>query len=171
MEAYTVRKRFPEWIRVKSKLHEIGRTPHIKEGEIWWCAVGENIGVEINGKNKVFSRPVLVLRKYNKYSFLAVPLTSRSHQDNWHAAFEFKGKEQFACLTQVRGMSASRLYDKMGEVSSESLAIVARGFHDLHFPQKYSLVLRLGWCGYPRKSTPIIAHIIAKVKALFGKKS
>ena len=34
-------------------MHNTGRLPAIKEGEIWWCAMGENIGVEINGKNEI----------------------------------------------------------------------------------------------------------------------
>ena len=56
-------KRFNEWIRIKEKLHQVGRTPHNLEGEIWWSAVGENVGVEINGKGDVFSRPVLIMKK------------------------------------------------------------------------------------------------------------
>lgn len=47
-----------------------------KEGEIWWAYLGLNIGFEIDGKGKDFSRPVLVLKKYNGYSFLALPLST-----------------------------------------------------------------------------------------------
>ena len=52
------KKRFPEWMKLKEKLHRIGRIRTIHEGEVWWAAVGENIGVEINGKNEGFTRPV-----------------------------------------------------------------------------------------------------------------
>ena len=48
---------FNEWNQLKQKLHNSHRIPRIKEHEIWWCAVGKNIGVEINGKNQVLSRP------------------------------------------------------------------------------------------------------------------
>ena len=47
-----------------------------KEGEIWFCSVGANIGTEICGKNKYFDRPVLILRKSGR-SFICLPLTSK----------------------------------------------------------------------------------------------
>lgn len=59
-------KRFVKWIILKEKLHNIGRLRTIHEGEIWWCAMGENVGVEINGKHDVFSRPVLVFKKLSR---------------------------------------------------------------------------------------------------------
>lgn len=44
-------KRFLKWIGLKEKLDSIQiKPPFFKEGEIWWCRIGENIGVEINGK-------------------------------------------------------------------------------------------------------------------------
>lgn len=55
-------KRFDEWNEVKKNTHSFGRVPAIKKGEIWWCAMGENVGVEINGKSEVFSRPVLIFK-------------------------------------------------------------------------------------------------------------
>jgi hypothetical protein len=47
-----------------------------REGEIWWVRLGRNIGYEANGKSQEFTRPVIVLKKYNQYSFLALPLTT-----------------------------------------------------------------------------------------------
>lgn len=41
-------KHFDEWNEVKKHRHNSGRVPVIKDGEIWWCAMGENIEVEIN---------------------------------------------------------------------------------------------------------------------------
>ncbi len=46
-------KRFQDWIKVKEGLHEGDALRTIKEGEIWWCGVGENVGVEINGKGMI----------------------------------------------------------------------------------------------------------------------
>lgn len=56
-------KKFDEWIELEEKLHDINHLRAIHEGEVWWCAMGENIGIEINGKNEVFSRPVLIFKK------------------------------------------------------------------------------------------------------------
>jgi len=42
-------KKFLEWIGLKEKLHNHEHIPPLfREGEIWWCYMGENIGVEVN---------------------------------------------------------------------------------------------------------------------------
>ena len=41
---------FIEWMSLKRKLKNINQFPLFKEGSIWWASVGENIGIEINGK-------------------------------------------------------------------------------------------------------------------------
>ena len=80
-------KRFNEWIRLKRKIHYRGRETDFSEGEVWWCGCGENVGVEINGKNRYFSRPVLIFRKLDKKSFMGIPLTSRSKRGTWYVPF------------------------------------------------------------------------------------
>ncbi len=69
-------KDFVGWIKIKEKLHNAGRIRSINEGDVWWYAAGENIRTEINGKSKRFSRPVLIVKKFGKYSFWGVPLTA-----------------------------------------------------------------------------------------------
>lgn len=126
-------KEFKEWIIVKENVHVVGRTPDIREGEIWWCAIGENVGIEINGKNEVFSRPVLIMKKLSRYGFLGVPLTSQEHIGSWYVSFKFKEKMQFASLAQIRVLSVSRLYKKMGMVPDSDLQTVKDGFKKLYF--------------------------------------
>ena len=41
-------KQFEQWIGVKSDLHNSGIFRDIKEGEVWWCSMGVNVGVEID---------------------------------------------------------------------------------------------------------------------------
>ena len=105
----------------------------VKGGEIWWCAVGENVGVEINGKNEEFSRPVLVLKKLSKYGFMGIPLTSQEHVGSWYVEFVFQDKKQTAVLAQARVISVFRLYKKMGTVPNSDLEMVKRGFRKLYF--------------------------------------
>ncbi|MBR2601054.1 type II toxin-antitoxin system PemK/MazF family toxin [Candidatus Saccharibacteria bacterium] len=109
-------KNFDGWMDLKEELHSEARMPRISEGEIWWCAIGENVGVEINGKSNAFSRPVLVLKKFSKQGFLCIPLTSQKHEGDWYAKFIFQGKEQHAALCQSRTISVSRLYKKLGDL-------------------------------------------------------
>lgn len=126
------KKYFGDWIDLKSKLHYMGVPRKFKEGDVWWCAVGENVGVEINGKNKEFSRPVLVLKKLSQFGFLGVPLTSQEHKGTWYVPFMFKDRKQIAVLSQVRTFSVFRLYEKMGAVPDSDLELVRAGFHRLY---------------------------------------
>ena len=126
-------KRFDEWNDVKIVKHYENIPHSTKEGEVWWCAIGENIGIEINGKSETFSRPVLVMKKLSKQGFLGVPLTSKPHDGNWYAAFKFKDKMQYAALCQIRVFSVSRLYKKMGTIPCSDLQFVRDGFHKLYF--------------------------------------
>lgn len=125
-------KHFDEWNEAKKGTHMLGRTPAFKEGEIWWCAMGENIGVEINGKNEKFSRPVLIMKKISRFGFMGIPLTSQKHEGSWYAPFIFRNKKQIAVLAQARIMSASRLYNRMGTLPSFDLATIKASFSKLY---------------------------------------
>jgi len=125
-------KQFNKWRDVKAKLHYLSKGPMINEGEVYWCAFGENIGAEINGKNRAFSRLVLVLKKLSAITFLGVPLTSKLHTGTWYVDFRFLGNDEVAVLSQIRVLSVNRLYDKMGEVDKVDLSKIREGFHRLY---------------------------------------
>jgi len=57
-------KRFDEWIKQKKKLdsHDSTDSLYVKEREVWWISIGVNVGAEIDGKNELFERPVLIFR-------------------------------------------------------------------------------------------------------------
>lgn len=128
------KKNFKGWIKIKEALHLRGRLCDIKEGEVWWSSVGENVGVEICGKGKSYTRPVVVLRKIGRYSFWAVPLTSKQHKGSWYVSFEFQGNKETAVISQIQCMSVSRLHRRMGQLSVSDYELVYEGF--LNFAAK-----------------------------------
>lgn len=71
-----------------------------KEREVWWCSIGMNIGVEIYGKGKKFTRPVLIFRKFNKDSFLGIPFTSQPKDGIWYVPLYVGGVEARAILAK-----------------------------------------------------------------------
>lgn len=122
---------FRDWIEVKINVYARGRARSFSEGEIWWCAMGRNVGVEINGKSKEFARPVVVLRKLNKFSFMAIPLTSQVHIGSWYVCFKFRGLVERAVLAQARVVSTARLYRRVGRADETDLSRIREGFHNL----------------------------------------
>lgn len=129
------REQFKIWIGLKESLHNMGRLRTIHEGDIWWCAMGENIGIEINGKNEVFSCSVLVFKRLSRYGFMDIPLTSQHHIGNWYVPFVFKDRLEVAVLAQARVMSVARLYKRMGTIPDSDFETVRQGFAKLYIRQ------------------------------------
>lgn len=120
-------KDFDSWNNFK-KITENKNRPIIKEGDIWWCRMGLNIGVEEDGKGENFRRPVLVLKKYSSEIVFVVPLTSQNKNSNWYNKFSFKGKEQTAVLNQARPIDVKRLDQFMGQLSFNTLREIKEKF-------------------------------------------
>lgn len=127
-------KNFLKWIGVKQKIHQTGSRPtFFKEGDIWWCAVGENVGVEINGKGETFSRPVFVYKKLSREGFVGIPLSTKNKEGSWYIQFTFREKVVCANLAQVKVFSASRMLDKMGALDEGDIEKIKSGFLRLYF--------------------------------------
>lgn len=126
-------KRFLEWIGLKERLYnQEHRPPLFKEGEIWWCYLGENIGTEVNGKGTQFTRPVLIFRKYDRLSFFAIPLTTKNKSGTWYCSFKHGGKLQTAQLAQGRVVSYKRFKERIGKIDSVDYKKIKEAFFILH---------------------------------------
>ena len=124
-------KDFKKWNTEKEKLHGRERVPFFHEREIWWCSLGLNIGFEQDGKNDNFERPVLVLRRFNKYVLWILPLTSKDKSGNYYFQFEHEGRKSAIILTQLRLISSKRLLRKMGMLSEENFENVKKRIIEL----------------------------------------
>ena len=91
-----------------------------------WCSCGENVGVEINGKSRLFTRPVLVYKKLSRFGFIGIPLTSQKKTGSWYVEYTFQGKRQTAVLSQVRAFSVSRLSSRMGELDYHDRSMIRK---------------------------------------------
>jgi hypothetical protein len=74
-------KDFNNWNKLKIEIEKskLEDSVYFYEREIWWCHLGENLGIESCGKGSKFSRPVLIIKKYNKHHCIVTPTTTRSH--------------------------------------------------------------------------------------------
>jgi len=112
------KKDFDKWNEQKKKIHHSDlKDVFVKDREIWFCRMGENIGFEEDGKGDEFLRPVLVYKKFSKDVFLGIPLTTKEKKNIFHFSFEFKGKISTAILSQIRLFDKKRLKYKIGRVS------------------------------------------------------
>ena len=123
-----------EWNNFKKYLYskELNEVSRIKEGEIWWVAIGENIGVEVNGKSEYFTRPVLVLKTLSPYGFMGLPLTTKSHGGTWYLRNRSSTKRSYFALSQARIFSTKRVFGRFGTISNDELRYIRRKFVELY---------------------------------------
>jgi mRNA interferase MazF len=95
-------KDFDRWNKKKKVLNKADFIDYVHEREVWWCALGVNVGVEADGKHDNFERPVLVLRKFSRDAVLVVPLTSRVKRNRYYAPFMHGGNMFAAVISQMR---------------------------------------------------------------------
>lgn len=117
-------KIFEDWIKYKFKLSALKRTYQIKEGEVYWCSLGVNVGDEENGKGVNFRRPVLIFKKFNNNIFLGIPLTTKNKVNKYYIEVNIKGITQSAMISQIRIIDTKRLDDKIGYVSKKDFTLV-----------------------------------------------
>jgi mRNA interferase MazF len=111
---------FDHWNAVKKKIETHRQLIFFAEHEIWWCSLGKNIGHEQDGKNHLFERPVLILRKFSQRLFLAIPLTSSLKNNMYSFLYSFNGLQRSAVLSQIRLLDAKRLQRKIGMMNQEN---------------------------------------------------
>jgi mRNA interferase MazF len=102
------------WIEKKIKIDEFADILFFQEREIWWCACGANIGHEQDGKGENFQRPVLIIKKFNKITCWALPLTSSSGTKPYHLPVSFSQTKNQVNLSQLKLIDQKRLITKMG---------------------------------------------------------
>lgn len=108
---------FDKWNNVKKRLNSRNNRASFKDRHIVWCSIGMNVGNEEFGKGDDFTRPVLVVRRFNRNLFLGLPLTSTLSGSPYYHEIEFKGRKHSALLRQIRTFDSRRGYRIMGRLS------------------------------------------------------
>ena len=113
-------KNFDQWNEVKKSIHAKEGRLYFREGEIWWVNLGVNIDFEMDGKGKEYTRPVIVVKKYNQYLFLAIPLSTSKKINKYHIPIGMvANKEAIANVSQMRNIDSKRLVKKIGHMARE----------------------------------------------------
>ena len=124
-------KEFDKWNSLKQKLHSGKKENYFKERDIFWVSIGVNVGFEQDGKGEIFSRPVLVMKKYNKHIFLGIPLSTQIKQGSFFFEFLLNNRLSNALLVQARVYDAKRLENKIGKINQEDFNNLKSRFREL----------------------------------------
>jgi mRNA interferase MazF len=125
-------KDFDGWHKVKQAIDKGSHLPTFNEREIWWCSIGVNVGHEIDGKNRFYNRPILVVKKFSGRLFWGVALSTQIKQDKHYFPVEFHGKKQSVMLSHLRLYDSKRLHsDLMGKLSDKQFEAVKAALREL----------------------------------------
>lgn len=125
-------KDFDNWNNRKKKIDNIDIVDlSIKEGEIWWCSLGLNIGDEENGKHQNFERPVLIFKKFNKRICIVLPLTSKIGNPRFYSKIIYDNKTSYVILSQVRLVSVKRFKRLVSILSYGQFKIIKRALFEI----------------------------------------
>ncbi len=83
-------------------------------------SIGLNVGVEEDGKNNNFKRPVLVIKVFNRQCFLGIPITSADKNNKkYYFPIIHNQKKSFLILSQIKLFSVKRLSRIICKVDSQ----------------------------------------------------
>ncbi|MEY2664470.1 MAG: hypothetical protein RIT04_278 [Candidatus Parcubacteria bacterium] len=109
-------KDFDSWNTRIKKLDLEKFEDFFHEREIWWCALGVNVGSEQDGKHENFERPVLILKKVTKDILWVIPFTSKIIDSEYRISTQSTGDTSQLILSQIRTISSKRLLRKISRL-------------------------------------------------------
>jgi mRNA interferase MazF len=110
------------WHNEKIKISKNIEIPFFREWQVWYINMWINIGFEENWKNKDFSRPVLILKKFSKDTFLWIPTTTIKKEWKFYDnIWELNWKQNYLLLSQIRLYSSKRLLSNIWWISKSKL--------------------------------------------------
>lgn len=123
-------KNFDGWNEVKKKVNNKNRAL-IKQGKVYWCNLGINVGVEQNGKDNNFQRPIIVIKKFSNKIVLGAPLTTKIHKGNWYFDIEIKNKKVQVILNQIKPLDTKRLLNELFEIPENKIKHIIKKYIEL----------------------------------------
>ncbi len=83
-----------------------------------------NIGVEEDGKDSNFERPVLVIKVFNRQCFLGIPMTSTEKTGKYYHKINFLGKDSYLILSQIKLFSIKRVSRKIYKIDKKEFDFI-----------------------------------------------
>jgi mRNA interferase MazF len=118
-----MKKDFDRWNNSKKKINQKSHVVNFHEREIWWCAIGLNIGSEQDSDSGDFSRPVIIVKKFTERIFWGVPLTTTIVTgSSFRIPFNLNGIKNDMLVMQMRTFDKSRLVRRMGTLGEPEFA-------------------------------------------------
>ncbi|MGB5867259.1 MAG: type II toxin-antitoxin system PemK/MazF family toxin [Arcobacteraceae bacterium] len=123
-------KEYDKWNEIKKLTNTHNIKLGIKQREIFWAKIGQNVGFEQDGKGEHFSRPVIVIRQITKDLFVGIPTSTKLRDGNdYFHTFRYFDKdnnelEVSALILQLKVFSIKRLMNKIGMINKNDFNMI-----------------------------------------------
>ncbi|OGI77250.1 hypothetical protein A3B85_02200 [Candidatus Nomurabacteria bacterium RIFCSPHIGHO2_02_FULL_37_13] len=120
---------FDRWNNIKKDINaqKVNTILFPQLGEIWMCALGKNIGREQNGGGKNFSRPMLVIKKFNNEIFWVLPLSTKQKKIDFYYNFKDKNNQDVSVIiSQIRLIYIKRFERKLYDMDTPDVVEIKK---------------------------------------------
>jgi len=123
---------FNKWSNLKKEINKKYKIPFFRDWQIWYISMWINIWFEQDWKKENFSRPVLIIKKFNKDLFLWISTTTvKKYWKFYDNLWDINWKINYLILSQVRLYSSKRLLSHIWWISIEKLKNVKEKINKL----------------------------------------
>lgn len=127
-----MKKNFTQWNTQKQKIHteSVRRYYHVRE--VWWCALGVNVGSEQDGGGEEYRRPVIILKALGPSTCLVAPLTTSSNVHAYRIPIgKVGGEDASVILSQIRVVDTKRLVRKIEFINKDMFEQIRKAARDM----------------------------------------
>lgn len=125
-------KDFDKWNLEKKRLHSMGLRKSAHQRDVWWCALGLNLGSEEDGKGWNYLRPVLILKSFGNVVCTILPI-STSNKEHWtkiDIGF-INNRPSKILLNQIRSVDTRRLIRKICRLDNSKYEEIRKAVRDI----------------------------------------
>lgn len=126
-----MQKDFNTWNIHKKQIHSTEIAKPYQERDIWWCALGINIGFEEDGTDGNGERPILILKGFSKEVCLSIPLSTVLKKNPYYVSVgQVDGKDASAIISQLRLIDTKRLINRVGSLNRKQFNVIRQAIKE-----------------------------------------
>ena len=126
-------KDFDSWNKIKKDTQSVDDyLPLYHERQIRWCRLGANIGFEQDGTGEGFSRPVLILKGFNRHVCVVLPLTTSTKENKYYVPISIiDGRKASVIISQIRLIDTKRLDKQIATLDKKIFSSIRKTVKDM----------------------------------------